>query len=69
MSKRWRRNQRLKCECLGYWFPHRRGGGLCHTSKTRTYHLARRAGESHVDAGIELTFTHPVMADPAVIPF
>lgn len=24
-SRRWRRNQRLKCNCPGWWFPHRRG--------------------------------------------
>ena len=45
MSVRWRRNQRLKCACSGYHFPHRRGGGACTHSKTGAYHAARRAGD------------------------
>lgn len=42
------RNQRLKCECGGYWFPHRRGGGACDYSKTRDIHLALRTGDLNV---------------------
>lgn len=48
------RNQRLKCECGGYHFPHRRAGGACAHSKTLVYHLARRQGLSDADARIEL---------------
>ena len=28
-SPRWKRNQRLKCLCNGYWFPHRIKSGTC----------------------------------------
>ena len=52
-SPRWRRNRRLKCECGGYWFPHRRGGGACDSSPTAALHLARRQG---IDAYIDATF-------------
>lgn len=41
-SPRWRRNQRLKCGCSGYWFPHRRGGGACEASPTRYMHVLSR---------------------------
>lgn len=44
-SPRWRRNQRLKCLCGGYHFPHRRAGGACDHSPTRDIHLAKRSGE------------------------
>lgn len=54
-STRWARNRRLKCECGGYWFPHRRGGGACDHSRTRDLHLARRSGD--LDAYIDATFT------------
>jgi len=50
MSRRWRRNQRLKCWCGGYWFPHRRGGGACDQSPRRDYYQALRAGLSQAEA-------------------
>lgn len=42
------RNQRLKCTCAGYWFPHRRGGGACEESPTRDIHLAMRYDDPEV---------------------
>lgn len=56
MSRRWRRNQRLKCICGGYHFPHRRAGGACHTSRTRVYHEAKRRGMDHDEALLELAW-------------
>jgi hypothetical protein len=53
------RNQKLRCDCHGYWFPHRRGGGACEASRTREYHWARRRGESHQDAMIEQLWHNP----------
>lgn len=40
----WLRHQREKCQCGGYWFPHRKGGGACDHSPYRDYYLALRAG-------------------------
>lgn len=36
-------NQRRKCDCGGYFFPHRRGGGTCYTSPSRGVLLAIRS--------------------------
>lgn len=71
MSPRWERNQRLKCGCMGYWFPHRRGGGACESSPTRDVHLARRyGGEDAVkDIIVEHALTNPGPAVPAECPF
>lgn len=44
-SRRWQRNRRLKCGCMGYHFPHRRGGGACDHSPTADYHRAKRDGD------------------------
>lgn len=58
-SPRWRRNQRLKCVCIGYHFPHRRGGGACDHSRTRELHVAIRGGnaeeilEAHLGLALE----------------
>lgn len=38
------------CHCIGYWFPHRRGGGACEHSTSRMYHLLRRHGETDPEA-------------------
>jgi hypothetical protein len=46
-SPRYLRNQRLKCICGGYHFPHRRAGGACDHSKTRDIHLAKRGGDKN----------------------
>lgn len=58
-SVRWRLNQRLKCECGGYHFPHRRTGGACDHSPTRDYHLALRQGAAEAvrDIQIDLSLT------------
>lgn len=40
MSKRYKINQRRKCNCPGYWFPHRKGGGSCHHSTRWEYYAA-----------------------------
>lgn len=38
------RNTRLRCDCMGYHFPHRRGGGACDSSPRRDYYHALRCG-------------------------
>lgn len=55
------RNRRLKCDCGGYHFPHRRGGGLCYHSKTRGIHLAKRFGSADdvAEAVIDLALSKP----------
>lgn len=45
-SPRYRRNQRLKCVCGGYHFPHRRGGGACRHGPRGNYYEALRCGLS-----------------------
>ena len=42
---RWVRNQQLKCDCGGYWFPHRRGGGSCRYSPSAEYWFRIQRGE------------------------
>lgn len=36
---------RLVCDCGGYHFPHRKGGGACEHSPRVEYYLALRADE------------------------
>ncbi len=43
-ASRRQRNSRLRCDCSGYWFPHRRGGGACEHSPRADYYLALRQG-------------------------
>lgn len=42
----WRgwRNTRLRCNCGGYWFPHRKGGGACDHSPRAAFYIALRSG-------------------------
>lgn len=48
-TSRWR-NTRYRCDCHGYWFPHRKTGGACiHGPRTDFYH-ALRAGLDLADA-------------------
>ncbi len=35
-----------RCNCSGYWFPHRKGGGACDHSPRSDFFRARRAGAS-----------------------
>jgi hypothetical protein len=35
---------RIVCNCGGYWFPHRKGGGACDHSKTCYEHIVKRQG-------------------------
>jgi len=49
MARRDKRG-RLVCGCGGYWFPHRQGGGACHSSPRSDYYLALRAGVPHEEA-------------------
>lgn len=44
------RATRERCDCSGYWFPHRRGGGACEHSPRREYYLALRARMTKADA-------------------
>lgn len=53
---RWLRNKRLRCDCGGYWFPHRRGGGSCDTSPRVWYWRARWQGASETEAQLEQAF-------------
>lgn len=66
MSRRWKRNQRLKCECGGYHFPHRKGGGACYSSKTRDIHVAIRGGNLSeiADARLEHALLYPPKPKP-----
>lgn len=40
----WLRHAREKCDCGGYHFPHRRGGGACVFSSRRDFYAAVRDG-------------------------
>jgi hypothetical protein len=65
------RNQRLKCTCSGYWFPHRKGGGACDHSKTRDIHLAIRYGntEAYWEAFVSFAWEYPGKPGGAEPPF
>jgi len=58
-SPRWRRNQRLKCECGGYHFPHRIKGGACIHSATAIFHSCIRQGMSEAEAKLEQALEGP----------
>ena len=51
---RWR-NTRLRCDCGGYGFPHRRQGGACDHSPRRNFYLALRHGAPLHEAQAELS--------------
>lgn len=55
-ASRWR-NTRLRCDCMGYWFPHRKGGGACDKANPgrRDYFRMLRAGVTEREAMAELT--------------
>lgn len=55
MSKRWRRNLALKCQCGGYHFPHRKGSGACVHSPRAAYYVALRCGATVAEAQQELS--------------
>jgi hypothetical protein len=40
---------------MGYWFPHRRGGGACEHSPRRNFYEALRAGLPESEAMGELS--------------
>jgi len=46
---------RERCDCMGYWFPHRRGGGACEHSPRRNFYEALRAGLPESEAMGELS--------------
>jgi hypothetical protein len=48
-TSKWR-NTRLRCDCGGYWFPHRRTGGACTHGPRADYFLALRAGVPQPEA-------------------
>ncbi len=48
------RNTRLRCDCGGYWFPHRRTGGACIHGPRSAYYLALRAGATRSEAEAEM---------------
>lgn len=49
------RNTRLRCDCMGYWFPHRRGGGNCEHSARPDFYMVLRGGGSLAEAQQMLT--------------
>lgn len=49
IATKWR-NTRLRCDCGGYHFPHRRTGGACHHGPRSDYYLALRQGVSRPEA-------------------
>lgn len=66
MARRDKRG-RLVCECGGYWFPHRKGGGACDHSIRRDIHLAIRfkCKEALTEALIAFALTYPHKVAPA----
>lgn len=54
-----RRSTRLRCDCHGYWFPHRRGGGggACDRANPgkRDYYRMLRQGVTEAAAMAELS--------------
>jgi hypothetical protein len=44
------RATRLRCDCGGYHFPHRRTGGACDHGARRDYYLAVRCGVPRLEA-------------------
>lgn len=44
------RNTRRRCDCSGYWFPHRKTGGACEHGPRRDYYHALRSGYSREEA-------------------
>jgi hypothetical protein len=43
-KRRIRRNKPRPCYCSGYWFPHRKGGGCCHSNPMAAFLAAERQG-------------------------
>lgn len=43
-ARYWKKHQEQKCQCGGYHFPHRKGGGACVHSTRADYYAALRAG-------------------------
>jgi hypothetical protein len=39
----WARHKKHKCQCGGYWFPHRRMGGACYHNPNEVMSLYYRA--------------------------
>lgn len=44
------RASRERCDCGGYWFPHRRGGGACDASPRADFYRALRDGATREEA-------------------
>lgn len=70
-QKRPTRNQRRKCDCGGYWFPHRRASGTCYSSPSRDYLLAIRLDdqEAILEALVDRAFMKPSKATREPCPF
>lgn len=43
-------NTRYRCDCSGYWFPHRRTGGACIYGPRSDYYHALRQGLDQAEA-------------------
>jgi len=64
MAARRRRNSRLRCDCSGYWFPHRRTGGACLSGPRADYYHAIRQGSEKKEAEA-LLWAHQLERLPA----
>jgi hypothetical protein len=49
------RNTRLRCDCMGYHFPHRKAGGACEHSPRADYYHALRCGLPREEALLMLS--------------
>lgn len=60
------RNTRLRCDCGGYSFPHRIGGGACDHGPRRDYYLGLRGGLVPSEAEA-LLWSHQMMRLPHAV--
>jgi hypothetical protein len=66
-SKRWRRNRRLKCNCDGYHFPHRKFSGTCQYRPdcvALRLLLAKRLGEDVLSTLADYHWDNPGVVGP-----
>ena len=64
LAGRRQRNTRLRCDCLGYWFPHRVTGGACEHGPRADYFHAIRQGATRSEAEA-LLWSHQLDKLPA----
>lgn len=64
LAARRHRNTRMRCDCTGYWFPHRRTGGACLQGPRADYYHAIRQGAQKGEAEA-LLWAHQLERLPA----